>query len=389
MLVFYWILSSSFDSSFCEPSFESFLHVDADLIQVQVITRHGARTPLHRANDNQDIWRCLNSERRSYADEAPGTSIHVAFGSSVFRGDCHFGQLLGKGQKQLAKIGKYLRKLYIDELKFLPNKYNPELIQFRSTNTQRTRNSLISLASELYPNETITFRTADKIYDHWRRKSAVCPGFMDNWKKLSKSSEWKMNELENTSLMEKVANSLNAKWSATGDILTSSLCEGFKLRSNMSVSDIEEAIKLKTKQHLFIYNHDDAFPLFFGYQAAEMVNEMIKRINGQSKAKFIHWSAHDGNINAFLGYIGISQSDWPQYGTYITTELYRFRKQSHYFLRFTMNGKKLKSTRLSSFYIPLENFVKFVRNFMPTQTDCKFDEKKFMKSDVFFTEPIY
>ncbi|EAX99192.1 Histidine acid phosphatase family protein [Trichomonas vaginalis G3] len=382
------IFARSIDESFCEPSFEPFIPVDADLIQVQVITRHGARTPLHKQPGNTDIWQCSNSEHKSYSEDSSGANIHVAFGSSLFGGDCHFGQLLGKGQKQLSKIGKHLRKLYIDQLKFLPSKFDKEIILFRSTNTQRTKNSLISLASSLYPGEKISFKYADKIYDHWRRKASVCPGLLDQWKKLSKSSEWNIIGLENSSFMSKVAKSLKTKWSATGDILTSSLCEGFSITPNMTKEDITNAIALKTRQHLFIYNHDDVFPLFFGYQAADMVNEMLKRISGQSQAKFIHWSAHDGNINAFLGYIGISSSDWPQYGTYITMELYKYRKHNQYFLRFTMNGKKLTSTRLSSFLIPLDKFVMFVKNFMPSKEDCKYNKKKFMESDVFIPEAL-
>jgi acid phosphatase len=155
------------------------------------------------------------------------------------------------------------------------------------------------------------------------------------------------------------------------------------LPENLTERAIDDAVALKARQMQFVYSHDSVFPLFFSFSAAEMLNEMTKRLNGESHVRFIHWSAHDGNILAFLGFLGHSDGRWPPYGSYIVVELWKFRKARTYFLNFRYNGQLLKVPRFSfSGVVPFDDFRKFVTNHMPRmKEDCKFNHTKFHKSD--------
>eukprot|EP01017_Pseudomicrothorax_dubius_P047422 TRINITY_DN8524_c0_g1_i2.p1 TRINITY_DN8524_c0_g1~~TRINITY_DN8524_c0_g1_i2.p1 ORF type:complete len:367 (+),score=62.42 TRINITY_DN8524_c0_g1_i2:34-1134(+) len=62
-----------------------------------------------------------------------------------------FGQLTPVGMRQLYLLGAQLRQRYIIDQKFLPEKYNPDVIFVRSTAVNRTIMSAMSLLYGLYP----------------------------------------------------------------------------------------------------------------------------------------------------------------------------------------------------------------------------------------------
>ena len=121
---------------------------------------------------------------------------------------------------------------------------------------------------------------------------------------------------------------------------------------------------------------------------AELVNSMIDRINGKSKTRFIHWSAHDGNIFSFLGYLGTGSDLLPPYGSYIITELWKVRSTGQFYVRFIFNGKILNLPRFGHLNkVLFEDLVKFVKVHMPKlKEDCGFSPEKFKKSWVFISE---
>lgn len=65
-----------------------------------------------------------------------------------------WGQLTPTGKRQLQRFGQLLRKEYIDDLKFLSPKYNPDEIEAFTTQTNRTFLSIESLLYGLYPPGT-------------------------------------------------------------------------------------------------------------------------------------------------------------------------------------------------------------------------------------------
>ena len=207
---------------------------------------------------------------------------------------------------------------------------------------------------------------------------------------LKNSEEMKKANLINKTLQDILTNTYEVKWDNINDIMTSSKCQNFKMPSKITDDILEQAIKLKTKQTNYIYKHKEMFNLFSSFPAAEVLNQMISRINGESKIKFIHWSAHDGNILSLIGYLGCDIEKWPPYGAYITIELWKNKNTKQFFLQFRYNGKLLIPFRFSnSDVVSFDTFQKFVKdNFPDLIKDCNFDKTKFYKNDVFISEPI-
>ncbi|OHS98336.1 histidine acid phosphatase [Tritrichomonas foetus] len=388
MLLFLSFFVSSFDPSYCEPPLLNYqTRNDADLIQVQILTRHGARTPLHTSKTQKNVWTCEHTELKSIEDDV-SHPLHVtnSFGKSIFMGNCQFGQLVDKGHNALTRLGQHMREIYVNTLKFLPTRFNHNIMKFRSTYTIRTLHSQMAFVRGMYPDiSELTIHTADKQYDPWRRTSNICPKLTEMMENLKNGSEWKEAGLDDDNLTRKMSAVFGVHWEHTNDAVTSTRCEGFPLPPNITHEEIDKAVSLKARQRQFIFQHDSVFPLFFSFSAAEMLNEMIDRINGESKLRFIHWSAHDGNIMAFLGFLGYGDDRWPPYGSYIVAELWKFRKGKQYFIQFRYNGKLLKIPRFSySRVIPFDDFKKFVKNHIPDmRRDCNFDLNNFLKKDTF------
>jgi acid phosphatase len=314
--------------------------------------------------------------------------VHNSHGKSVFLGNCQFGQLIDTGAAALRRLGRYLRRIYVEQLKFLPTTFIPSVFRFRSTSTLRTIHSQMWLVRGLYPeNVRLVIETADKEYDPWRRASAICPRLKKAMDALQGGSEWVAHGLDNPEIITPFSRALGTIWQHTNDAATSARCRKLPLPSNLSEKVIDDAVALKARQMQFVYGHDSVFPLFFSFSAAEMLNEMIKRVNGESRTKLVHWSAHDGNVLAFLGFLGYSDGKWPPYGSYIVVELWKFRKAMQLFVQFRYNGKLLKVPRFSfSSVVPFDDFRRFVTNHMPRLAeDCGFNLTKYAKKDATVT----
>ncbi|EAY04936.1 Histidine acid phosphatase family protein [Trichomonas vaginalis G3] len=383
-MIFFLTGATAFDYSYCAPNYPSYKpNQEADLIQVQLLTRHGARTPLHLSKNYSNHWKCMYDDMRSAGNDfLQPYHVHVSYGSSIFVGNCVYGQLIHTGKAGLAKLGKYLKKIYIDQLKFIPPNLDQETVKFRTTQAHRTINSQISLISGMYPHASnVEMYIADKNYDPWRRTSLLCPKFAKLQKTIPED-----NHITNQTLQDKISNILGVGWSSTNDVMTSALCNNYKLPPNITMKDVDDAIELKTKQMQFFYSHSDVFPLFFSFCASEMVNEMLKRMNGDSNTKFIHWSAHDGNILGYLGLLGYTDNKWPPYGSYILTELLRFRSNGTYIVQFRYNGKLLKIPRFKNeTFVYFNDFLKFLTSSMPKfLNECDFNTTQFKMSDTFY-----
>ena len=93
--------------------------IRCELLQVLELFRHGAREALF------DWW---NAEDFT-----------------------HWGELTPVGMRQHYNLGQVLRKIYIDDLHFLSEAYNPDEIYVRSTDVNRTIMSAMSQLYGLYP----------------------------------------------------------------------------------------------------------------------------------------------------------------------------------------------------------------------------------------------
>ena len=386
ILIFFFFFIKSFNKLWCEPELFNYKPLeDSDIILLQVITRHGARTPLHLSQVTDHLWKCNNTEYLLFKENNFNPfKIHIQYGKSLIGNNCIFGQLVDRGYIFLNKFGLHLKTIYIDYLKFLPIKMNLKTLSIRSTLTHRTINSAISLINGMYNNHPdLPIFTADKDLDPWRRSSLVCPNLKKRIDLMRESKEFLNYFAENNTIAKKAAISLNMKPKAAPDVAMASRCNGISLPPGTNDYYLDYAAILKAKQQEKLFSNETIFPLAFSIPMSEILNTMIERISGNSNIRFKLWSGHNGNILGFLGYLGISFDILPPYGSYILIELLKLKKTQKFILRFNYNGKFLSIPRFKNKeIIPFNDFYLFVKNHIPSLEECGFDLEKLKESIV-------
>eukprot|EP00197_Chlamydomonas_leiostraca_P004794 CAMPEP_0202870166 /NCGR_PEP_ID=MMETSP1391-20130828/14819_1 /ASSEMBLY_ACC=CAM_ASM_000867 /TAXON_ID=1034604 /ORGANISM="Chlamydomonas leiostraca, Strain SAG 11-49" /LENGTH=509 /DNA_ID=CAMNT_0049550657 /DNA_START=81 /DNA_END=1610 /DNA_ORIENTATION=- len=152
------------------PSTSSFLPLDetqAKLKLVQVVFRHGARTPLSPRAELWTKWGATWDAEQlcGCAYDAVPVAISSAVGdgrpdnehnskqiNKVLNGGCHAGQLTKPGQVQALELGQWLRGRYVQRFGFLPDGTElAGLLKCRTTNFERTIGTLRGVLTGLLP----------------------------------------------------------------------------------------------------------------------------------------------------------------------------------------------------------------------------------------------
>jgi hypothetical protein len=188
-------------------------------------------------------------------------------------------------------------------------------------------------------------------------------------------------------LFAQVAEIFGISAKSVPDVIMSARCDGQKIKKELTTATMDRIARVKAAQQMYVFGHDDVFRLGFSFSAAELLNFMIQRINGNSRLRFLHWSGHDGNILGFLGYLGVTKDLLPPYGSYITTELWKKRRDG-YVVRFIYNGEIVSVRRMGNrTVIPFEEFREFVTSEIPLLGEyCGLEVGQFQKNQVFAGE---
>ncbi|KAK0118841.1 hypothetical protein ONS96_011923 [Cadophora gregata f. sp. sojae] len=146
------------------------------LHQVQVFLRHGERTPTSARFENTGLpafWPYCSAVKHLVSavttSKTPSWSTshwrrHLeTFGSDddpvlasdsqgAIEGICDLGELTDPGRRSIRALGAHLRRLYVDQLQFLPPTVNdPDTIYLRATRIPRAIESLQEAFGALYP----------------------------------------------------------------------------------------------------------------------------------------------------------------------------------------------------------------------------------------------
>uniref|UniRef100_A0A9J7YEL1 Acid phosphatase 6, lysophosphatidic n=1 Tax=Cyprinus carpio carpio TaxID=630221 RepID=A0A9J7YEL1_CYPCA len=136
-----------------------------ELKLIQVLFRHGARTPLKSIPDvleAQWVPELLEAPAHTEIDymvtdlqggPRPPAPVEDSYRSKILTGGTYPGQLTTLGMQQLYDLGVRLRKKYIQEEPFLTPSFNPKEVYIRSTNIVRTIESAKCLVAGLFQQE--------------------------------------------------------------------------------------------------------------------------------------------------------------------------------------------------------------------------------------------
>jgi acid phosphatase len=134
---------------------ESSLASEMALNQLQVVIRHGDRTPSAKIPVGTIPWVCEPfAHTLRFLDVSPQAVNQEIGGPFSYPPSCSSSQLTKKGRNQQLALGAAMRRKYVERLGFLPPALTPSnqgQILFRSTDSPRTRQSGQAFLVGLYP----------------------------------------------------------------------------------------------------------------------------------------------------------------------------------------------------------------------------------------------
>jgi acid phosphatase len=339
------------------------------LRQVQIIHRHGDRTPITPLKD-EDYWSQLLLQQDVLQKIAQGTSIrrekittHVAGGRGPF------GQLTSLGLLQMVQVGTALRERFVDS-SALCNTLQTKDLKVFSTDFPRTIQSVQGLLSGLFPDGFDTDITIDVRPSSW-----MIPDPMPRFTKEQEHLEQHLartplvfeREMELRPLAIRVTQALHdfladdahdAAFGVEGEHpgeasieiqplawvqlaeITKCLAVRGLLPSTITSQDQEHIAAHAAWRWFQTLSH----PRMAYLGMHRLVQQQLQFMTSAAETSpMIVWSGHDSTLIGLLCAYRLERpSTWPEYASYLCMELLE-TKAGEQHVRFSLNGEILKS----------------------------------------------
>lgn len=336
------------------------------LLQVQVIIRHGARTPgedFHNSKNLQE-WYCdvLDSHSprlnpapvqfyRNYRDEFDPRLIE-------YKPTCREKDLLTLGMQQHFELGQAYKKLYHEKLHFLPKNINPSFFFARASESDRTLRSAISFIQGMFPpaspNEVIPLVTDTEAAGLMHPKSKWCKKLKGSVEYMHKTDQFKSFFDDFTKkFRKKYESEVSGKWDPSRvkkfcSWLVMTQCTGHEIPSNIS-QGMQTSCMTLVNYHQFMQHDNDKYK---GIASSPFFREMFRiadnAITSENHYKFVLFSSHDTALAAFLDTLGYDYHDKPaiQVRSHLAFELWEI--DGSVYARYSFNGEPIKISFLNN-----------------------------------------
>lgn len=347
-----------------------------ELRQLQVVHRHGDRTPITPLADRV-FWSSVLPSSAELATLAQGTEVLRAKGTAPHpaAGDGLFGTLSTRGVDQMRSGGAALREKYGH---FLPPVATPEAVRVFSTDFPRTIQSVQALLQGLFPPaarrgppvEIDTSRTAHMIPDpepratteQEEREAAV----LRSEAVLAHAEEVEplRTRLSQALLDARVvdpaayqrswgvgdqARGATLSWNKLAEVLKC-LHSYSRLPPGVTADDVRRANEAGAYRWTVLMRDRRIAQLAMGSLTAAIVKAASGVARGTPGSPvLVVWSGHDSTLFGLLAALELeAPSEWPPYASQLHVELLEEvlgsarRPRGSWHLRFTLNGEVLR-----------------------------------------------
>jgi hypothetical protein len=330
---------------------------DLQLQQVQIVFRHGDRTPLavlpgHLAP--AQTWTCDSFEVAESVplESDPSFSFQRFFinGLNFLPGTCSTGQLTMLGAKQHYELGSQFRQRYVDTLQFLPAEFDPSTIKIRSTDVYRTRLSVQSQLHGLYPPSTrssvnLPIYTVDPGTEYFYPNTDACPNLKPLLQATQNTPEYHAFEAAMEPTLEQLENILGVSaaempsWTSLYDIVTAAQAHNQTLPQGFDDALIAKINYAANFIMNVSFSTDKIRRLGMGRVVADLKQNFLDAIQGRPTTKYNLFSAHDTTVGPLVIALGVWDGVWPPYASHLELELWRSASSGAYFVHGSYNGK--------------------------------------------------
>ncbi|XP_076015341.1 lysophosphatidic acid phosphatase type 6 [Genypterus blacodes] len=359
-----------------------------ELKQVQVLFRHGARTPLKSIPDVMEAqWvpDLLEPPAHTHINYVvtdlhggprPPAPVEDSYRKNTLTGGTFPGQLTTVGMQQLYELGKRLRKRYIQDSAFLSSSFSPAEVYVRSTNIVRTIESAKCLVAGLFQQKQeeivpilTTEAEAEILYPNYHGCKLLKVFGGHRWAK--------------SSTLPDIAADLHSIQDALG-IAAHQHVDFILIRDDMVAREthglpcppVLDTWKNTVEQRAvdmmyYIYEpkNSENLQLCVGPLLHTLLGNMEENIQATSSEpnrKMFLYSAHDTTIIPILMAMGIFDMRWPPYAADITLELHQHRQTKEAFVKVSYIGKDQLLPRCSGVYCPLQEFKQALSQYSAT-----------------------
>ncbi|XP_062861991.1 lysophosphatidic acid phosphatase type 6 [Trichomycterus rosablanca] len=349
-----------------------------ELKLVQVLFRHGARTPLKSIPDVLEAhWvpELLQVPEHTKINHVvtdlqggprPPSPVEDSYRSKILTGGTYPGQLTTVGMQQLYDLGVRLRKRYIQDLAFLSSSFNAKEVYIRSTNIVRTIESARCLVAGLFQQKQ---SDVVPIVTQSGEREILYPNYYAcKLLKLLSGSRW-----AESSTLPDIASDLQRIRSVLGvgphqhldfilirDDMVARETHGLPAPSvlNSWKATVEQRA-VDMIYHVYDPSNRQSLQLTVGpFLHTLLANMEIRAQDNASDPdrKLFLYSVHDTTLMPCLMALGVFDMKWPPYAADITLELHQHRHTKQHHVKVSYAGQDQKIPGCSDVYCPLGEF---------------------------------
>lgn len=391
-----------------------------ELLQVQVVFRHGERTPVRhrlasagvpehwqmcdaasqfraafssRAGEDSLRWQTM-PYKRQIEGFGPHSGPAVVSPNGTAERVCLMGELTNRGRETTLALGERLRELYVKQLGFLNDKVeHSSYIYMRHSPITRAGESLFQVFAGLYPPEkrspafepvvlvrNISEENLFPNESQCRRLALLAERFAeiaaDKWNPILAGRA--------TDAFGKYINGIVAvnghpRVSGILDTVSSAQGNGVPLPAELVTEEALADVEAASVDEWFrgYVDEREYRRLGAGRLLGDLVDKMQKAARGKDVFKVGLYGAHDTTLGSLLASIDAFDGRWPRYTSSIAFEVFRkssdslFGRDEHYVrLRYndkplTLPGCKGHTSEGDSSLCTLAQFSKIVKEITP------------------------
>jgi acid phosphatase len=350
---------------------------DHTLVYVQVLIRHGMRTPLQQLIPREDVgtWDCnlanLSTARTVSAPSRRYRLYHQHLDPRYvdYPPSCRPGDLTWEGMDQHIRLGQVYRDHYVS---LLPPRLDPSFLSIASSPVDRVLRSAEAFLLGLYPpqnpNELLIIETATEATSDLRIAGSVCPALAAARDEFGNSEAAANFAAENYPVMKEALDALgfDGSWASLSTFSQWVIAFNCSQTAKTPPWLTDEVMAVSQRAQAFD-QYDTYANASRGFYASYLLRHLLRDADAQlgnsNGKKFALFGSHDTSLSAVLEALGFSDVHIPLYASHLAFEYWR-DQDGGIWIRVVFNGDPVEIDLFGADFVRFDEFSTVMRPFL-------------------------